>query len=125
MLNIRSHTTIDKVDVIRLERLLKDIEFKTSYVGTKLMWIALVPVGFDIEATRQFMYLWTLSIKNLTIVGYTWDEYRNLLAMINNVLNLGVRKYTVGHRGTAYTKTVKHKDGTVELLMYFQYLFIT
>ena len=120
MLNIRSHTTIDKVDVIRLERLLKDIEFKTSYVGTKLMWIALVPVGFDIEATRQFMYLWTLSIKNLTIVGYTWDEYRNLLAMINNVLNLGVRKYTVGHRGTAYTKTVKHKDGTVETKTHYK-----
>lgn len=100
---IRQRITIDKVDVLRIQNLLKDTEYKKTWVGKKLVWAALVPCGFDIENTRQFMYIWTFSIKNLTIVGYTWDDYRKLLDMIKQVLQLGIK-----------TKTVKHRDGSEE-----------
>lgn len=105
---------IDKLDIIKLKKLLHDVEFKKTYAGNKLVWAALLPCGFDIETTRQFMYLWTFSIKSLTVIGYTWEDYNKLLTMLNEVLKLGVRTYTIKHRGTEYTKTVKHRDGTVE-----------
>lgn len=102
-MKLRTKKTIDKVDIIYLEKLLKGVEFKKTYAGQKLVWAALIPAAFDIEATRQFMYIWTFSIKNVTIIGYTWDDYRKLLEMLKIVLCLGVK-----------TKTVKHRNGEVE-----------
>lgn len=100
---LRTKKTIEQVDIVYLEKLLKDVEFKKTWVGKKLVWAALVPCGFDIENTRQFMYLWTFSIKNVTVIGYTWDDYRHLLDMIQQVMKLGTK-----------SKTVKHRDGTEE-----------
>lgn len=103
MLVIKTVKTIDKVDQAMMNSLLKNVEFKKTWAGDKLVWAALVPAGFDIENTRQFMYLWTFSIKYVTIVGYTWDDYKKLLGMIKNALLLGTK-----------TKIVKHRDGTEE-----------
>lgn len=103
--------TIDKLDTIRLEKLLKDTKFKATWVGPNLVNCALVPCGFDIETTRQFMYIWTFSIKNLTIIGYTWDDYKKLLDMLQQVLKLGKHITEVHHRKD--NKDGKWKAGDV------------
>ena len=64
---------------------------------------ALVPCGFDIECYKEFMYIWTFTIKSLTVIGYTWQDFHHLLAMLKETLNL-YRK----------TKVVNHKNGTKE-----------
>ena len=96
-------TTIDKLDQLTINRLLKNVEFKKTWIGQKLVWAALVPCGFDIEATRQYMYLWTCSVKYLTVVGYTWEEYKKLLSMFKEALDLGIK-----------TKVIKHRNGEAE-----------
>jgi len=90
--------TIDKVDTIKLARLLKNVEFKSTWAGKTCVKAALVPCGFDIEATENFMYIWTFTIRYVTIIGYTWDDFRKLLEMLRVVLGLGKRTREVKHR---------------------------
>lgn len=90
--------TIDTVDTIKLAKLLKNVEFKSTWAGQTCVKAALVPCGFDIEATENFMYIWTFTIKYVTIIGYTWDDFRKLLEMLKTVLGLGKRTKEVTHR---------------------------
>ena len=79
----------------------------TTYTGDKAypqLDCALVPCGFDIEAYKQFMYIWTFTVKELTIVGYTWEDFLSLMRLFKDTFKLGKR----------LVKTVKHRDGTVE-----------
>lgn len=50
--------------------------------------------GFDIETTRiagtkrSTMYVWQFSIDDVTIIGRTWDEFRELLTRLNKYYHL-------------------------------------
>lgn len=79
------------------------VEFKKLYAGKTLTYCGLLPCGFDIEAYKQYQYIWTFTIKEVTIIGYTKEEFKTLLNMIKEVLHLGREK-----------KTVKHRDGSKE-----------
>ena len=79
------------------------VEFKKLYAGKTLTYCGLLPCGFDIEAYKQYQYIWTLTIKDITIIGYTKEEFKTLLNMIKEVLHLGREK-----------KTVKHRNGSKE-----------
>lgn len=46
------------------------------------------PCGFDIENYKQYMYIWTFSINDLTVIGYTWNEFSKLLSMIKSIYAL-------------------------------------
>ena len=88
----------------------------TTYTGDKAypqLDCALVPCGFDIEAYKQFMYIWTFTVKELTIVGYTWEDFLSLMRLFKDTFKLGKR----------LVKTVKHRDGTVEVKYTKPYVF--
>ena len=92
------------VDILKEEA--GEFEFKYTYVGddeTKNAYVALIPCGFDIEAYEQFMYIWTFTFNDLTVIGYTWEEFNVLLNMIKEALSLGRE-----------VKHIKHRDGTKE-----------
>lgn len=77
-----------------LTEVIGNVEYKNSFIGNKQYSIALVPCGFDIETTGEFLYIWTCSINSETIIGNTWDEFKQLLNMISEVVGLGI---DVGH----------------------------
>lgn len=82
------------------------VDFMLVHTGDKqykVINLALVPCGFDIECYKQYMYIWTLTIKELTIIGYTWDEFKMTMKTIQKALELFRER-----------KTVKHRDGTEE-----------
>ena len=58
----------------------------------------LVPSGFDIEAYKNHMYIWTFTINDTTIIGYTWSDFLNLLSRLKELLGLGRVHKTVHHR---------------------------
>ena len=74
----------------QLAKIIGDVEYKKSYIGNKQYRIALTPCGFDIETTREFMYIWTCTINGVTIIGSTWDDFRKLLNMIDDVIEIGI-----------------------------------
>ena len=97
--------TINMVDTKLLKNLKKDYEFKctkTGFKNTKVVNAAIIPCGFDIESYKQYMYIWTFSICDLTIIGYTWEDFRHLLNMLKEAFDLGIK-----------VKETKHRDGTV------------
>ena len=93
-----NRVTIDNLDVIALKGVVGDYQCKCSYVGNEQYNIAMVPCGFDIETTRCFMYIWTCSINETTIIGYTWDDFRRLLEMLEGLLDLGPQYDSNGKR---------------------------
>lgn len=80
---------INKVTVDLLQEVIGTVEYKTSYIGDTQYRIALVPCGFDIETTHEFMYVWTTSINCVTIFGSTWGEFKTLLKMLTEVVGAG------------------------------------
>lgn len=80
---------INEVDIIKLRQIVGEVNYKNSYIGNTRYKIALIPCGFDIETTREFMYVWTCSINDETIFGSTWDDFKCLLSMLKLVANCG------------------------------------
>ena len=111
--------TIDMVDTQLLKNLKKDYECKCTKTGMvfdkkhpeKKIYptinCPLIPCGFDIESYKQYMYIWTFSICDLTIIGYTWDDFKHLLSMLKEAYALGAKVKTVKHRDK--TTSEKHK----------------
>lgn len=81
--------TIDNLDVLALKGVIGEYQCKCSFIGNEQYNIAMVPCGFDIETTGPFMYIWTCTINDTTIIGYTWDDFRRLLTMLKGILDLG------------------------------------
>lgn len=56
--------------------------------------------GFDIETTNfqendvwyATMYVWQFSLDDLTILGRTWDEFAELISLINDIYSLDAKK---------------------------------
>lgn len=65
------------------------VDDNESYTIASRYSMGIVPCGFDIETTYEFMYIWTMTINNTTIVGYTWEDFRHLLATIKKAYKLG------------------------------------
>lgn len=89
-----------------IKREVGPVDFMLVHTGDKkykVINLALVPCGFDIECYKQYMYIWTLTIRELTIIGYTWDEFKMTMKTIQKGLDLFRER-----------KTVKHRDGTEE-----------
>lgn len=66
-----------------------DVNFQNTYIGDKWYNLGIVPCGFDIETTGPFMYIWTLTIYDETIVGCTWEDLKLVLNKIKEKLELG------------------------------------
>ena len=52
---------------------------------------ALVPCGFDIECYKEFMYIWTFTIKSLTVIffnGYLKTFKKNCMSNSKKLKNL-------------------------------------
>lgn len=79
------------------------LDVRTGDENYRAMQVALVPAGFDIECYKQYMYIWTFTIRDMTIIGYTWEEFNTLLDMIKEALDLNRE-----------VKTIKHRTGEVE-----------
>lgn len=106
--------TIDSVTEKLLKETVKDYEIlntKTGYKHNNSVNMALIPAGFDIESYKQYMYIWTFSICDLTVIGYTWTDFRYLLALLKKTFDLGKKSQTIHHRDG--TKTIKNKASKV------------
>lgn len=72
---------------------LKDIIGKAESINTQIAktWynVMLVPAAFDIETTEEFMYIWTFSIYDTTIIGYTMSDLKQLMYKLRTALGLG------------------------------------
>jgi len=59
-----------------------------------------VPFSFDIETTsfkenddkKCIMYIWQFAIENDVIIGRTWNEFKNLIQILKNILNLNEKR---------------------------------
>lgn len=59
-----------------------------------------IPCAFDIETTSTYingekvaiMYEWTLGLDGLVIIGRTWDEYKQVIDIITDALQLGDKR---------------------------------
>ena len=99
---------INELNKEQLSSILGKVEYKCSHIGKEQYNIALVPCGFDIETTREFMYVWTCSINTTTIFGTTWAEFQTLIDMIKDVLNLGLM---VDHRPKVFPMFIHNFGG--------------
>lgn len=66
-------------------------KYKTTKTQIAQKWynICIIPAAFDIETTEEFMYIWTFTILDTTIIGYTWSDFKQLLWTLKQVLGLG------------------------------------
>lgn len=52
--------------------------------------------GFDIETTKSndksFMYVWQMSLDDMTIIGRTWEQFKELLQKVSEYYQLNTRK---------------------------------
>ena len=66
----------------------KDVYKKSNYMN--------IGCGFDIETTKcgdnTFMYVWQLSLDNLTIIGRKWEEFIECLDFISDYYKLNNKK---------------------------------
>ncbi len=99
---------INEVDIILLKQAIGTFEYKNSYIGDTKYKIALIPCGFDIETTREFMYVWTCSINDITIFGSTWDDFNLLLSMLKMIVGCGTNE---GHISTVFPIFVHNFGG--------------
>lgn len=88
---------ITDLDEKTLANALGKVDYKNSYIGDTRYKVALVPCGFDIETTHEFMYVWTCTIRDTTIFGSTWNDFRTLLDMLKKLLTIGLDE---GHIAT-------------------------
>lgn len=82
----------EQLTVKELKNIIGKVEWKCTQTATKTYNCALVPAAFDIETTYEFMYIWTLSIRDTVIYGYTWEDLKVALGMINKAIGLGFIK---------------------------------
>lgn len=87
------------VTIELLEYIIGNPEVKATRLGGQFhegkyscVMTQLTPVGFDIETTKEFMYIWTLSIKDTTIYGYTWRDLIDVLNKLKEACGLGMLK---------------------------------
>lgn len=95
---------INDVNVDLIKKIVGPVDFQPIHVCQKYTYMTLVPCGFDIEAWKDNMYIWTCTIRNTTVIGYTWEDFTNLLNTIAKALDLGKHIKDV----------IKHRDGTIE-----------
>lgn len=98
---------VNNVNANKIKEIVVDPEFKSTYAGQTQVKAALVPCGFDIENYKQYMYIWTMTINNTTIIGRTWEEFFTLLSTINSTLELKKRD-KVDKNGKVTGKTCEH-----------------
>ena len=86
-------------------------EFKCSKQGGKYSTVnyMLTPAGFDIENYKQYMYIWTFSINDLTIIGYTWKEFADVLKKIKAVTGLGKKSKEALKAMPIFVHNLKHE----------------
>lgn len=74
---------------------IKDLPVGKKYKQSKYIDIG---SGFDIETSRigteklSTMYVWQMSLNELTVLGRTWEELREFLDMISKYYKLGPKK---------------------------------
>lgn len=98
-------TTIENVTKEMIKNEVKDYELMYTRTGDKkynTLNVAVIPCGFDIESYKQFMYIWTFTICDLTVIGYTWEDFKHLLSILKETFDLGKK-----------IKTTKHRNGTI------------
>lgn len=130
---MKNRVTIDKVteDVIKKE--VGDFNFKCTNLKYdekdatyNKAYLALIPAGFDIETYEQFMYIWTFTLRDLTIIGYTWDDFRKLLSILKKALNL-FRDIDITHHRDGTTSTNVHAIKALPIFIHyleFEYAFL-
>ena len=72
-----------------LKHIIGKYQNKNVHVASKWYNACVVPASFDIETTEEFMYIWTFTILDTTIIGYTWAEFRELLWKLKGAMSLG------------------------------------
>lgn len=84
---------IKVVDEITKELLSEEIKLQyDEKVQVCAEWVALkyVPIGFAFRTKKDCMYIWTMTIGDLTIVGSRWSELKDIFVMLQDFTMGGV-----------------------------------
>lgn len=84
---------LTKDDILEHSNKLPELAFG---VGNRRKWYRHEYCGFDIETTQlvtdtsahAYMYIWSFTYNDLTILGSYWEEFLNLLEMFQNIFEL-------------------------------------
>ena len=82
---------VGELNALKIKEILGEPTFKSTYAGQTQVMVALTPCGFDIENYKQYMYIWTMTINDTTIMGRTWEQFFVVLSTINSTLKLDKR----------------------------------
>ena len=103
-----------KMSVDMVREIAKNIEWKITQTATKPYNCALVPCGFDIETTNEFMYIWTLTLGDVTFYGYTFFDLKVCMGIIKQALGLGTVHKDGKKKATRVLPVFVHNFGGFE-----------